>query len=131
MSTRAAGTFEITATRHPPYDTAPGAILGRTTFHKQIHGDLEATSVVEMLSAVTEMKGSAAYVALERVVGTLNGRTGSFVFQHSGTMTRGKAELSVAVVPDSGTGELVGIAGQFKIDIVDGKHFYTFDYALG
>lgn len=130
MSTRAAGTFEISATPHPPYDTAPGATLGRTTFQKQLRGDLEASSVVEMLSAVTEVKGSAGYVAMERVTGKLHGRAGSFVLQHSGTLTRGRAELLVSVVPDSGTDGLAGISGQLKIDIVDGQHFYTFDYTI-
>jgi hypothetical protein len=131
MVHQARGTFDIQAQREPPFDPGEGATLGRTSFTKQFHGELEATSVVHMLSAVTEVKGSAGYVALERVKGELSGRTGSFVLQHSGVMTRGKPELSVTVVPDSGTQELKGIAGRLSIDIVDGKHFYTFDYTFG
>lgn len=130
MSINASGTFEVTMNPQPPYHTGEGATLGRVSISKEFRGDLEASSSVEMLSAVTEVKGSAGYVAIERVVGTLHGRTGSFVLQHTGTMTRGEPELTVSVVPDSGTGELKGIAGRMKIDIVNGKHLYAFDYAL-
>jgi Protein of unknown function (DUF3224) len=130
MGIDASGIFEVTMNPHPPYDTAEGATLGRVSISKQFRGDLEASSTVEMLSAITEVKGSAGYVAIERVIGTLHGRTGSFVLQHTGTMTRGLAELTVSVVPDSGTGELKGIMGKMTIDIVNGKHQYTFDYAL-
>jgi hypothetical protein len=97
---------------------------------KQFHGDLEATSKGQMLAAGTEVKGSAGYVAIERVSGTLHGHNGTFALQHSGTMTRGAFQLSITVVPDSGSGQLVGLAGQFAINIVDGKHFYDFDYTL-
>ena len=128
---RATGTFEITMSPHPPYDTSGGITIGRVTINKQFHGALEGTSVVEMLSAMTGVKGSAGYVAIERVTGTLDGRTGSFVLQHSGTMTRGAPQLAVSIVPDSGTGELIGIAGTFTIDIVEGKHLFTLDYRLG
>jgi hypothetical protein len=83
-----------------------------------------------MLSAVSDVKGSAGYVAMERVSGTMGARSGTFVLQHSGTMTRGKPELSVTVVPDSATQELVGLSGRMSIDIVEGKHFYTFDYTF-
>jgi hypothetical protein len=83
-----------------------------------------------MLNAVTEVKGSAGYVAIERVTGRLHGREGTFVLQHSGTMNRGQAELTISVVPDSGTQQLVGLAGKVTIEIVDGKHFYSFDYTL-
>jgi hypothetical protein len=114
-----------------PYDTAEGVSLGRVSLNKQFQGDLEATSSVEMISAVTEVKGSAGYVAIERVTGKLHGRSGSFVLQHSGTMARGKAELTVSVVPDSGSGELKGITGKMTIDVVNGDHLYTFDYTLG
>lgn len=114
----------------PPYDAAEGVTLSRVSIDKQFHGDLEAVSKVEMLSAMTETKGSAGYVAIERVRGHLHGREGSFVLQHSGTMNRGEAELVVSVVPDSGAGELKGITGRMKIDIVEGRHLYTFDYTL-
>jgi hypothetical protein len=97
---------------------------------KQFHGDLEATSKGEMLSAGTGVTGSAGYVAIERVSGTLHGRAGAFVLQHSGIMTRGEPQLTVTVVPDSGTGELVGLAGEMAILIADGKHSYEFDYTL-
>jgi hypothetical protein len=97
---------------------------------KQIHGDLEATSKGQMLAFTTEIKGSAGYVAMERVTGTLQGHTGSFVLQHNATMNRGVPQLSITVVPDSGTGELTGLTGKFDIQISDGKHSYTFDYTL-
>jgi hypothetical protein len=97
---------------------------------KTFHGDLEATSKGLMLTAGTEVKGSAGYVAIERVNGTLRGRTGSFVLQHSGTMTRGVPQMTVTVVPDSGTGQLAGLAGKMTIQIADGKHSYDFEYTL-
>jgi len=130
MSTHARGTFDVKATRHPPYDTADGVVLGRTSFEKQFHGDLDASSTVEMLSAGTPISGSAGYVAMERVRGKLHGRVGSFVLQHNGTMNRGRPELTVTVVPDSGTAELQRIAGKMTIDIVEGQHRYTFDYTI-
>jgi hypothetical protein len=114
-----------------PFDGQPGnAKLGRTSIDKQITGDLVATSSGQMLSAMTDTKGSAGYVAIERVQGTLQGRKGSFVLQHTGTMNRGVPELSVTVVPDSGTEELVGLIGEFKIIIADGEHGYEFAYSL-
>ncbi len=100
------------------------------TIDKQLHGDLEATSKAEMLTAVTDVKGSAGYVAIERISGKLHGRSGNFVLQHNGIMTSGAYELSLTVAPDSGSGQLVGLAGKMKINIVDGKHFYEFDYTL-
>jgi hypothetical protein len=128
---KAAGPFDVTMTPEPRYETADGGVvLGRIGFEKQFHGELEATSVVQMLSAGGVVKGSAGYVALERVTGALHGRAGAFVLQHSGTMNRGQASLAVTVVPDTGTGELVGLSGAMTIDIVDGKHFYAFEYAL-
>jgi hypothetical protein len=130
MTTHAAGEFDVTPTPLAPYETVDGVIYGRIALAKQFHGDLEASSTAEMLSAGSSVKGSAGYVAIERVTGRLNGRAGSFTLQHSGTMTRGQPELSVSVVPDSGAGELVGLAGRMTIDIVDGKHFYAFDYTL-
>jgi hypothetical protein len=130
MTTRASGTFDVTANPQPPYETAEGIALGRISIRKTFHGDLQGTSTVEMLSAMTPVKGSAGYVAIERVVGALQGRSGSFVLQHTGTMARGEQSLTVAVVPDSGTGALTGLAGRMGIEIVGGKHLYTFDYAL-
>ncbi len=97
---------------------------------KKFSGDLEGTSKGEMLSAMTAVKGSAGYVALERVRGTLHGRSGSFVLQHSGTMTRGVPELTVTVVPDSGVDQLEGLKGKMTIKIEGGRHFYEFEYEL-
>ena len=129
-ASRAAGTFEVSLMPEPPFDSAPGATLGRMTGTKQFRGDLEGTSSVTMLSARTEVGGSAGYVAVERVSATLHGHAGTFVLQHSGTMNRGAPSLTVSVVPDSGTGALAGLAGSMTIEITDGKHFYTFDYSL-
>jgi hypothetical protein len=127
----ASGTFEVKlAPQKPDNKEAESANLGRMSIDKQFHGDLEATSKGEMLAAGTEVMGSAGYVAIERVTGALQGRHGTFVLQHSGTMTRGEAQLSVAVVPDSGTGELAGLAGTLTIRIADRQHFYEFAYTL-
>ena len=117
-------------TPQPPEDKAEGSTLGRMSGEKQFHGDLEGTSKGQMLTATTDVKGSAGYVAIERVTGTLHGRSGSFVLQHSGTLTKGAAQQSITVVPDSGTGQLVGIAGKMTITIADGKHSYDFEYTL-
>jgi hypothetical protein len=130
MSTRASGTFDVTVTPQGTPDKAEGASLGRMSLDKTFHGDVTGTSKGEMLTAMTDTKGSAGYVAIERVTGTLNGRTGSFVLQHTGTMARGSQQLAIAVVPDSGTGQLAGISGTMTINVVDGKHFYEFDYVL-
>ena len=130
MAAHATGTFEVKLTPQPPEDKAEGATLGRMSGDKQFHGDLEGTSKVQMLTAMTDVKGSAGYVAIERVTGTLRGRSGSFVLQHSGSSNRGATQLSITVVPDSGTGQLVGIAGKMTITITDGKHSYDFEYTL-
>jgi hypothetical protein len=130
MATHASGTFEVKLVPQAAEDKAEDTTLGRMTIDKQFHGDLEGTSKGQMLSAGTAVKGSAGYVAIEKVTGTLHGRSGSFVLQHSGTMTRGVPQLSVTVVPDSGTGELVGLTGQMAIKIADGKHSYEFEYTL-
>jgi uncharacterized protein DUF3224 len=127
--THASGTFEVKLSPQATDDKGD-PLLGRMSLDKQFHGDLEAISKGEMLSAGTNVKGSAGYVAIERVSGTLQGRKGSFVLQHSGTMTRGVPQLSISVVPDSGTGQLTGLTGKMNINIVDGKHFYDFEYAL-
>jgi hypothetical protein len=97
---------------------------------KTFHGDLEGTSVVEMLSEQSAVEGSAGYVALEQVAATLDGRKGTFVLQHFGLVNRGESELRVSVVPDSGTAGLRGLSGELGIDVVDGRHDYTFDYSL-
>ncbi len=130
MTIQASGTFEVKLTPQAADDENEGATLGRMSIAKQFHGDLEATSKGEMLTAGTGVKGSAGYVAIERVSGTLDGRSGAFMLQHSGTMTRGAPQLTITVVPDSGTGELVGLAGKMTIKIADGKHSYDFEYTL-
>jgi len=125
------GTFEVKVTpQKPDNPPAEAAGFGRMSIDKVFHGGLEATSKGEMLAAMSPVKGSAGYVAMERVTGTLDGKTGSFVLQHSGSMDKGAQSLSVTVVPDSGTGELAGITGTMTIDIADGKHSYTFAYTL-
>lgn len=127
---RATGTFDVKLVPLPPDEKAAPANLGRMSIDKQIHGDFEGSTVGEMMMAGTDVKGSAGYVAMERVTGLLKGKKGTFVLQHSGIMNRGVPELSVTVVPDSGTGELLGLAGTFSIQIVDGKHLYEFEYSL-
>src|SRR3954470_10588806 len=125
MTTHASGSFEVRLTPQAP-DEATGAALGRLVIDKQFHGDIEATSKGQMLAAGTATEGSAGYVAIEQATGTLHGRSGSFVLQHIGTMSRGEGQLVITVVPDSGTSELIGLAGTMTITIVDGKHMYGF-----
>jgi hypothetical protein len=126
----AKGTFEVTLKPVELADSGADGKLGRMSIDKKFAGDLVGTSKGEMLSAQTDTKGSAGYVAIEKVVGELGGRKGTFIFQHSGTMDRGQSHLSVAVVPDSGTEVLAGIKGTMQIDIKDGKHLYDFEYSL-
>jgi hypothetical protein len=130
MTSSARGSFEIQKRAASAFEVSPGVSFGRTTFDKQFQGDLFGTGAVEMLAVGTEVQGSAAYVALEHVAATLAGRSGTFLFQHSGTMRRGTPQLSLTVVPDSATGELKGLTGSLKIDIVEGKHFYVFEYSF-
>jgi hypothetical protein len=122
----ATGTFEVKLapqTSNPP--------LGRMSIDKQYHGGLEGASKGEMLATGSGEKGSSGgYVALEQFTGTLDGRKGTFILQHSGTLDRGAQHLSITVVPDSGTGELAGLTGQLSITIADGKHSYDFEYSL-
>ena len=130
MTTRASGTFEVQMS--PQVDgEAGGACVGRMLIDRRFAGDLEATSKGQMLAVRTSAEGSAGYVAMELVDGKLNGREGTFVLQHTGTVARGAQRLSVTVVPDSGTGELAGLAGRMEIVISEGRHSYHFDYALG
>jgi hypothetical protein len=132
MSQRAAGDFDVKVVpQKPDTQIARAANLGRLTIDKRFHGDLEGISKGEMLATQTDTPGSAGYVALERVTGKLNGRSGSFVLQHSATMKRGTQAASISVVPDSGTGELLGISGKMIITVgADGAHSYEFDYKL-
>jgi hypothetical protein len=129
MTNRASGTFEV---KLSPQDEGTDAPVRRMTLDKQFQGDLVATSKGQMLMASSSnIKGSAGYVAIEKVTGTLNGRHGSFYLQHSGTMTRGVGELTITVIPDTGTDQLVGLRGKMNIIIADGKHSYEFEYSLG
>ena len=130
-STRqASGLFEVTLTPEGPPDVSEGTTLGTMSIGKTFHGDLEATSKGAMLSVRTSTEGSAGYVAIERVIGTLHGRSGGFVLQHSAMMSRGIPRLTMEIVPDSGSGELKGLSGTMTINIVDGKHFYELKYAF-
>ena len=130
MSTRATGTFVVRLTPQPPQGDPASATHGRLSIDKTFVGDLDATSQGEMLTAGTAVNGSAGYVAIEKVTGTLHGKSGTFILQHSGTMNRGDAQLSVTVVPDSGTGDLAGLSGRMNIVIAAGTHSYEFDYSL-
>jgi hypothetical protein len=130
MTIHAHGPFDVNVIPQPPADESEGSTLGRMLLDKHFHGDLEAASKGQMLTGMTAVKGSGAYVAIERVTGTLHGRSGSFILQHLGLMVRGVPQLNVAVVPDSGTGELTGITGTMTIIIADGKHSYDFAYSL-
>ncbi len=130
MTTRASGTFEVKLTPQPADDYFDGATLGRLTIDKQFLGDLQALSKGQMMSAITSVKGSAGYVALEQVSGTLHGRKGTFVLQHSGTVNRGAQQLALSVVPDSATDELIGLTGTMTISIAEGKHSYDLEYSL-
>ena len=127
----AAGPFDVQLAPQPPTPAAEKAGLARMTIAKQFHGDLEAESAGEMLAFRDAAGTSGGYVALETVRGTLGGRRGTFVLQHSSTMTRGEPTQSVTVVPDSGTDALAGLAGRMVIDIgAGGAHAYRFDYTL-
>lgn len=128
----ASGSFTVKMLPQPPLDDSPtpGATLGRLRLDKTYQGDLQAAAVGQMLSALTLTAGSAGYVAIEHVTGTLHGRAGSFVLQHTGLMKRGSKQLTITVVPDSGTDALVDLEGRLDIRIAEGQHFYAFDYAL-
>jgi hypothetical protein len=130
MSHHATGTFEVKLTPLDPAFKADDNSIGRYSLDKQFHGSLEATSKGEMLSGGGTVKGSGGYVAIERVRGTLDGRTGTFILQHNGTMQNGVYHLNVIVVPDSGTAQLTGLQGSMEIIIKDGKHSYDLTYSL-
>jgi hypothetical protein len=127
---RAAGSFEVNVQPLSNAEVSGDALFGRFLLTKKFSGGLVAEARGQMLSAGTATQGSAGYVAIDQVTGTLDGRKGGFVLQHSGTMTRGVPALAISVIPDSGSGELVGLSGTLKINIVDKKHFYEFDYSL-
>ena len=124
------GTFDVKLAPLPLHDEEADPGLGRMSIDKTFHGHLEGRSKGEMLSARTATPGSAGYVAIERVEGTLGGQNGTFILQHSGTMSADGQTLVITVVPDSGTGDLTVLSGSMQIRIEDGKHFYDFDYTL-
>lgn len=129
VAKHASGAFDVKIT--PQKDEGIGdQTIGRMSIDKQYHGDLQGSGLGQMLAGMGEVKESGAYVAIERVRGTLGGRKGSFAVYHRGVMTRGAQELVITVVPDSGTEDLAGITGTMTIEIKDGKHFYGFDYTL-
>jgi hypothetical protein len=127
--TSATGSFEVKII--PLSEGATDPSLGRMSIDKRFHGALEATSKGQMLTGMSEVKGSAGYVAIEKVSGKLDGREGTFILQHNATMNRGTPQLTIVVIPDSGTGELAGLSGTMNINIADGKHSYDFEYTLG
>ena len=130
MSEKVSGTFEVKLEPKGVPLKQDGATLGRMAIDKQFYGPLDASSVGEMLSAMTEVPGSAAYVAMEHISGKLNGLEGCFVLQHSAWMAHGEDALKITVVPDSGTDALAGITGTMNIRIEDGQHYYDFEYEL-
>ena len=129
MTKHVSGAFDVQLSPRPP-DAEADASVGRLTIDKHFHGALEATSRGQMLAAQGNVEGSAGYVAMEQVSGTLEGRKGMFMLMHTGVMTRGKPGLTISVVPDSGSGELLGLAGTMSIEISEGKHIYHFEYTL-
>ncbi len=130
MTDRITGVFDVKMSPQPIHEAGTASGIGRMSLDKRYHGDLDAIGVGEMLAAMTPTSGSAGYVAMERVEGSLLGRSGAFFLQHTGTMDRGARQLSVTVVPDSGSDELAGLAGRMDIRIEDGKHYYDFEYSL-
>jgi hypothetical protein len=128
MTQQAIGTFEVKLT--PVEDSPADPTMGRMTIDKQWSGDLTGTSRGQMLNGGDMKTGSAGYVAIEKFTGTVKGRKGSLIFQHSATMTSGQGDLTITVVPNSGTEELKGISGKLTIKIESGKHFYDFEYSL-
>jgi hypothetical protein len=130
VTNHASGTFEVVLNPQVPDDKVGDPTVGRMSIDKQFHGDLEAISKGQMLAVGTDIEGSAGYVAMERVIGKLNDHSGTFALQHSGTMTRGTPYHTITVVPDSGTGQLAGLAGKMTINLVDGKHLYDLEYTF-
>ena len=130
MISKARGTFSVKLELQPASPQADAAVIGRRSLEKSFQGDLEASSFGEMLSVMTAVDGSMAYVALEKVNGTLAGKHGSFILQHASQMVRGQPFQSIRVVPDSATDELIGLDGEMRIDVKDGEHFYVFEYSF-
>ena len=131
MATQAKGTFEVKVTPLAQEENVGDPTVGRLSLDKQFHGDLEAGSKGQMLAVGSGAPGaSAGYVAMERVIGTLHGKRGTFALQHSGTMAQGSSQMTIAVVPGSGTDQLTGISGKLAVTVTGGKHFYEFEYSF-
>jgi len=126
----AKGTFEVKISPQAPEQGVGDPGIGRMAIEKQFQGDMQGQGKGQMLAVGTAIDGSAGYVAMERVEARVHGRQGSFALQHSGTLTRGTPQLSVTIVPDSGAGELAGIAGQLTITVAGGVHAYDLEYSL-
>ena len=126
----ASGSFDVTTVAEPPFLERDGIKLNRAVVRKEFSGGMAGSSEAWMTAALTGTPGSAGYVAVERFTGSVGGRTGSFVLQHSGVMAGGEAECSVRIVPGSGTGEFAGISGTLRIDDDEGEHSYVLDYEL-
>ncbi|MDX2139716.1 MAG: DUF3224 domain-containing protein [Chloroflexota bacterium] len=130
MNNTAIGTFDVTLTPQAAETETTNPAVGRMKIDKRFYGDLDATAAGQMLTALTAVEGSASYSAIEQVSGTLHGRSGTFLLQHTGIMTRGERSLTITVVPDSGTGELADIFGAMAITIDNAGHHYQFSYTL-
>lgn len=130
MTSTASGSFDVTLTPLTLDQPGDDGARGRMRLDKRFHGGLDATGAGEMLTGMGDVPGSAAYVAVERISGTLDGRTGSFIVVHRGVMTRGAPELAVTIVPDSGSGELAGISGAMNLIVGNGRHDYSIVYTL-
>ena len=126
----ARGSFTVHIKPDPPYLDQDGIKLNRNFVSKEYSGDLIGVAEAQMLAAYANTPGSAGYVAIERFTGSIGERQGSFVLQHHGIMNKGDAQLTVTIVPDSGTGKLSGISGALQIDIHEGQHSYTLTYSL-
>lgn len=124
----ARGTIDVTMEAEPPFLEQDGIKLQRTAVRKEFSGDMVGTSEAQMVAAYTATPGSAGYVSIEHFTGSVDGKSGSFVLQHHGLMAKGEAELTVTIVPDSGTGDLNGISGTLEIDNDDGGHSYVLEY---
>jgi hypothetical protein len=130
MTMQAKGSFEVSITPQSPVEGVGDPSVGRMALEKHFKGDMEGVGKGQMLAVGTAVDGSAGYVAMERVHGTLHGREGGFALQHNGVMNRGTPQLTITIVPDSGTEGLSGIAGALSIRITDGVHYYELAYSL-
>lgn len=130
MNIRAEGRFDLKWTEEPAYDDAEGAELAHVVITKTFHGDITGSSVTHMTKAMSPREDSAGYVAIERVTGSLHGKSGSFVLQHNAIMDRSEPMLNIVVVPETATGELTGLRGSVVVEITEGRHDYVFDYTL-